>query len=123
MAKLERQFRRSASIPSKTFRDATAEFGGPRALDRTGVPTKPFGLPTRYPAFMAQRFEQTAEVEEKDVDKTLHYEQCSPSMKKLIDEAREAEWSKYMKYSAAVSPPIDEGRQLVSEGHTLIPSK
>ena len=71
------------------------------------IPTKPFGLRSRY------LFRQSPEPEEKDVDKTLRYDQCSPNMKKVIDEAREA--STY-KYSAAVPLPIEEGKNLVNEG-------
>ena len=44
-------------------------------------------------------------------------------MKRLIDKAREAEWQKYIKYSAAVPLSKEDGDALVNEGHTLIPSK
>ena len=44
-------------------------------------------------------------------------------MKRLIDKAREAEWQKYIKYSAAVPLSKEDGDALVTEGHTLIPSK
>ena len=41
----------------------------------------------------------------------------------MIDKAREAEWQKYIKYSAAVPLSKEDGDALVNEGHTLIPSK
>ena len=61
------------------------------------------GPRSEFVAFMAERFEagrrpdlEVKKEEEKPVEKTLIYE------KELIDKAREAEWQKHIKYSAAV---------------------
>ena len=41
-------------------------------------------------------------------------------MKRLIDKAREAEWQKYILYSAAVPLSEDDGDALVNEGTTFL---
>ena len=94
------------------------------------MPRKPMGPRSKFVAFMAQRFEasrrpdlEVKKEEEKPVEKTLIYEKESEEMKKLIDKAREAEWQKYIKYSAAVPLSKEDGDALVNKGHTLIPSK
>ena len=68
------------------------------------MPRKPMGPRSKFVAFMAQSSGPDLEVkkeQEKPVEKTLIYEKESEEMQRLIDKAREAEWQKYIKYSAA----------------------
>ena len=88
---------------------------------------QPMGTRKRFVTFMAQRFEEAVSQEEgeeeKRVDKTLSYEHESLEMRELINEARKAEWGKYIRYSAAVPLDKEEAERLIREGHTVIPSK
>lgn len=90
---------------------------------------QPMGSRKRFVSFMSQRFEETSDkpkapsMEEKRADKTLNYEYETAEMKLLIDEARRAEWSKYIKYSAAVPLEKEQAEHLVKQRHAVIPSK
>ena len=88
----------------------------------------------RFVAFMASRVhpdgvaeevsdEDPGESTEKKVNKLLVYEELDPSTRKAVDEARQAEWSKFERFGAAVPIVGKEKDELVRAGHEVIPSK
>ena len=88
----------------------------------------------RFVAFMASRVhpdgvaeevsdEDPGETTEKKVNKLLVYEELDPSTRKAVDEARQAEWSKFERFGAAVPIVGKEKDELVQAGHEVIPSK
>ena len=67
--------------------------------------------------------EDPGESTEKKVNKLLVYEELDPSTRKAVDEARQAEWSKFERFGAAVPIVGKEKDELVQAGHEVIPSK
>ena len=88
----------------------------------------------RFVAFMASRVHPDGVTEEvsddemegtteKKVNKLLVYEHLDPETRKAVDEARQAEWSKFERFGAAVPVIGKEKDELVQAGHEVIPSK
>ena len=88
----------------------------------------------RFVAFMASRVhpdgvteevsdDEMEEATEKKVNKLLVYEELDPETRKAVDEARQAEWSKFERFGAAVPVVGKEKDELVQAGHEVIPSK
>ena len=67
--------------------------------------------------------DETEETTEKKVNKLLVYEELDPETRKAADEARQAEWSKFERFGAAVPVVGREKDELVQAGHEVIPSK
>ena len=117
-------------LPVSLTRHFERQGAGHANLGIVEMPRKRMGPRSKFVAFMVPRFEaskgsdlEVKKEEEKPVEKILTYEKESEEMKRLIDKAREAEWQKYIKYSAAVPLSKEDGDALANEGHTLIPSK
>ena len=66
---------------------------------------------------------ETEETTEKKVNKLLVYDELDPETRKAVDEARQAEWSKFGRFGAAVPVVGKEKDELVQAGHEVIPSK
>ena len=127
---LRRHFEAQRAAPYSRPGDESANVGiveMPDAKSKALWSVQPMGTRKRFVTFMAQRFEETTAQEEggeeKRVDKTLSYEHETLEMRELINEARKAEWGKYVRYSAAVPLAKEEAERLIREGHTVIPSK
>ncbi len=88
----------------------------------------------RFVAFMASRVhpdgvteevseDENGESTEKKVNKLMVYEELDPETRKAVDEARQAEWSKFERFGAAVPVVGKEKDELAQAGHEVIPSK
>ena len=89
-----------------------------------------------FVAFMADRFEacnrkdeipkelgETEDGSGKKVLKSINYDRAPDDVKAGLDASRASEWEKYTTFNAAVPVTGELKEQLLSEGHTVIPSQ
>ena len=67
--------------------------------------------------------EETAEVQEQKVARSIRYEFADPETRRLVDESRRVSWAKFERFAAAVPVLGEEKAKLLSEGHVVIPSQ
>ena len=74
-----------------------------------------------FTCFMAGK-EEIVE-EGKKVLKSIHFESAPPEVQKALQASRAQEWSKFESFGAVVPLTPDQVKDLVAEGHHIIPSK
>ena len=74
-----------------------------------------------FTCFMAGK-EEIVE-EGKKVLKSIHFESAPPEVQKALQASRAQEWSKFESFGAVVPLTPDQVKDLVAEGHQIIPSK
>ena len=82
---------------------------------------------TAYVAFVAERLPvshlKNKNVRKQAQGKTLKYDKCDPTIRAGLDESRRVEWAKWEKFNAGYIVRGDLLRELLDEGHRLIPTQ